>query len=267
VKTFERMTAAWEAHKASQPGGVFDTAARFRFTTKWVCAEFDRLREEMKPVHLSPHRWDCETCGPDVAVDEDGCCSMCGRHCNQYVDGKLVVKAEYDEDGDPAPVGADGGDYQLDRISVPRRVLRELLVGVKRWADQEDGIPEEISAQWARLNALLKVSDTPEPQPTPAPEFRAGLQEQKEDYRGFPSKAQIRAHAGYWEWKSPDGRGVGEWALGYRGDRFVWGKYTNNMTAGSVNDFPAAQYPKWRPVNEDGEPVPWPEDEAGKGAA
>lgn len=56
----------------------------------------------MLPATQRPDRFDCPRCGPGVAADEDGCCALCGQHCNAYEDGKLVVRAEPAEEVDDA---------------------------------------------------------------------------------------------------------------------------------------------------------------------
>lgn len=44
-------------------------------------------REELETLRASrrPPRFDCETCGPGIAVDEDGCCLSCGADASVVV--------------------------------------------------------------------------------------------------------------------------------------------------------------------------------------
>ncbi len=64
-------------------------------------ADLEAVKQQL--ISMLPNRFDCPGCGIGVAADEDGCCATCGRHCNAYEDGKLVVKAEaYDLEGSDA---------------------------------------------------------------------------------------------------------------------------------------------------------------------
>ena len=44
-------------------------------------AKLIRVRRML--LRVMPESWSCRNCGPLVAVDEDGCCSMCGHDCRR----------------------------------------------------------------------------------------------------------------------------------------------------------------------------------------
>jgi hypothetical protein len=78
------------------------------------------------------------------------------------------VKAEPDEEDEPAPVGADGGD--IDRIYFE-------VANLRRYDSGRDGLMQDDAGSMIDREEVLALLSQriDKPQPTPAPEFRAGL--------------------------------------------------------------------------------------------
>ncbi len=49
-----------------------------------------RLAASASSSTARPNRFDCSTCGPAIAVDEDGCCRTCGRDAKTVISGSIV---------------------------------------------------------------------------------------------------------------------------------------------------------------------------------
>jgi len=90
--------------------------ARLRQEQEARDAEIARLKRRIADLEQPPppgpavyrkarlNRFDCRTCGPEVAVDEDGCCRTCGRDAVAILGGQPYRKAIHPQ---PSPVGEE----------------------------------------------------------------------------------------------------------------------------------------------------------------
>lgn len=124
-----------------------------------TCARIAAMASQLQQheatiVELGNLRDYCKVCpncgaesdkGPYAPMDEEGCCLSCGADCS--VEGLSEWAKEQERD-----------------LAAAQATMGKLLNGIKRWAAEEDGVPEELweTYQEGRLRLNWCLADDPQ---------------------------------------------------------------------------------------------------------